>query len=126
MTFCGHEHEYFISNQFYCSYFCFSVCFSAILNLFLKSFLQSGGADRRHLETADGPGVHAGVQWRAQPRPRAAQEHPGQGGAEETAALHKLPQATRIPRGLCKVRWGSEGTRVTLLSISMARCRPQR
>lgn len=38
--------------------------------------LQSGGADGRHPEAADGPGVHAGVQRRAQPRSRAPQEHP--------------------------------------------------
>lgn len=64
---------------------------------------QSGGADGRHPEAADGPGVHAGVQRRAQPRPRAPQEHPGQGGAEEAAALHQLAQAAGRPRGLGEV-----------------------
>lgn len=64
---------------------------------------QSSGADGRHPEAADGTGVHAGVQRRAQSRPRAPQEHPGQGGAEEAAALHQLAQAAGCPRRLGQV-----------------------
>lgn len=64
---------------------------------------QSSGADGRHPEAADGPGVHVGVQRRAQSRPRAPQEHPGQGGAEEAAALHQLAQAAGCPRRLGQV-----------------------
>lgn len=72
-------------------------------HLFPSSPHQSSGADRRHPEAADGPGLHAGVQRRAQSRPRAPQEHPGQGGAEETAALHQLAQAAGCPRRLGQV-----------------------
>lgn len=65
---------------------CAKGCWALIL--FSSSVSQFGGTDGGHPETADGPGVHAGVQRWAQPRPCAPEEHPGQGGAEEAAALH--------------------------------------
>lgn len=61
---------------------------------------QPRGADGGDPEAAHGAGLPPGVQWRAQPGPRAPEEHPGQGGPEEAAQVCQLrPAPGRQGRG---------------------------